>query len=465
MLAIVVPTGFGAQQAIPANTAQPTISGTTAQGQTLTATAGTWSNSPTSFAYQWMRCPASGGAADASDCAAIGGATTTSYVVAAGDVGSRFRIRVTATNDDGPATAASNATDLVTATAPGPPNTQPPTISGQAVVGQTLTATQGTWTGTGLTFAYQWRRCDTAGAQCADISGATATTYALVAADSGRTVRVEVTAKNATGETTIASAQTAVVTTAAPPATGCPTGTGPIDVDDISAPARLQVDRQQITPSVVTPGTRTIRVRFHVSACGGRSVEGALVYATPVPDEQFHATVAAHGWGRVGDPDDAPAPVLPGERTAAATGRVPFGHGRAAEDLLAGNSRRARLVSFKVNLSRVTQLRGEPGRPGSPSRLAPRSRGFLRASTRGPCSHSVPRHSLDTRRAPLFVTNRPIPWFQGHGSAPGGGWGGIREAWPRRRNAARAWVDEDRGDRETGSRGEAYAYARLVVEG
>lgn len=348
LLAIVVPTGFGAQQAIPANTAQPTISGTTAQGQTLTATAGTWSNSPTSFAYQWMRCPASGGAADASDCAAIGGATTTSYVVAAGDVGSRFRIRVTATNADGPATAASNATDLVTATAPGPPNTQPPAISGQAVVGQTLTATQGTWTGTGLTFAYQWRRCDTAGAQCADISGATATTYALVAADSGRTVRVEVTAKNATGETTIASAQTAVVTTAAPPATGCPTGTGPIDVDDISAPARLQVDRQQITPSVVTPGTRTIRVRFHVSACGGRSVEGALVYATPTPYQQFTATeqpTAGDGWAIL---------TMRQLRYFPASGQqqllVVFVRARkSGEDLLAGISTR-RLVSFKVNL-------------------------------------------------------------------------------------------------------------------
>ena len=123
LLAIVVPTGFGAQQTAPANTAQPTITGTPAQGQTLTGTQGTWSNSPTSFAYQWMRCPASGGAADASDCAAIGGATTTSYVVATGDVGSRLRMRVTATNADGSATTASNATELVTATAPGPAST------------------------------------------------------------------------------------------------------------------------------------------------------------------------------------------------------------------------------------------------------------------------------------------------------------------------------------------------------
>jgi len=348
LLAVVVPTGFGAQQAVPANTAQPTVSGTPAQGQTLTGTDGTWSNAPTSFAYQWMRCPASGGAADASDCAAIGGATTTAYVLAAGDVGSRLRFRVTATNADGSTAAASNATDTVTATAPGPPNTQLPTISGQAVVGQALTATQGTWTGTGLTFAYQWRRCDTAGAQCTDISGATATTYTLVAADNGRTIRIEVTAKNATGETTVASAQTAVVTTAAPPTTGCPTGTGPIDVDDISPPARLQVDRQQITPSVVTPGTRTIRVRFHVSACGGRSVEGALVYATAVPYQQFSATEqpsAADGWAIL---------TMRQLRYFPASGQqqllVVFVRARkSGEDLLAGISTR-RLVSFKVNL-------------------------------------------------------------------------------------------------------------------
>ena len=349
LLAIVVPTGLGAQQALPANTAQPTITGTPAQGQTLTGTQGTWSNSPTSFAYQWMRCPSSGGAPDASDCAAIGGATTTSYVVAAGDVGSRLRFRVTATNGDGPGTpAASNATVLVTATAPGPPNTQPPAISGQAVVGQTLTASQGTWTGTGLTFTYQWRRCDTAGAQCADISGATATTYTVVAADSGKTIRVEVTAKSTTGETTVPSAQTAVVTTAASPATGCPTGTGPIDVDDLSPPARLQVDRQQITPRVVTPGTRTIRIRFHVSACGGRSVEGALVYATAVPYQQFSATEqpsAADGWAVL---------TMRQLRYFPASGQqqllVVFVRARkSGEDLLAGVSTR-RLVSFKVNL-------------------------------------------------------------------------------------------------------------------
>lgn len=350
LLAIVVPAGQGAQQAVPANTAQPTISGTPAQGQTLTATAGTWDNSPTSFTYQWVRCPSSGGAPDGSDCAAIGGATTTAYVVSSADVGSRLRVRVTATNADGSATEASNATELVTAAQTGPPNTQPPSISGQTVVGQTLTANPGQWTGTGITFAYAWSRCNAAGAQCADIPGATGTSYTLVAGDAGRTLRVEVTATNATGSAAATSAQTAVVTTAAPPATGCPAGTGAIDVGQLSPPARLLIGGQRITPSPVTPSTRTIRLSFRVTACGGRPVEGALVYATPTPYQQFSATEQPTG------ADGRAVLTMRQLRFFPASGQqqllVVFVRARkAGENVLAGITSR-RLVSFRVNLNR-----------------------------------------------------------------------------------------------------------------
>lgn len=348
LLAVLVPTGSARQQAVPSNTAQPTITGTAAQSQTLTAAQGTWAGDPTSFAFQWVRCPSSGGAPDGSDCAVIGGASTTAYIVSAADVGSTLRVRVTASNAEGSATAASNATAVVSAQV-GPPNTQPPTISGSAVVGQTLTAGQGTWTGTGLTFAYLWSRCDAGGAACVALASATQSTYALVAADLGRTMRVRVTATNATGSNAVTSAQTAVVT-AASPTTGCPAGTGAIDVDRLRPPARLVVGRQRITPSPVTRDSRTIRVSFQVTACGGRPVEGALVFATPTPYQQFSATEQPSASDGVAVLTMSRLRFFPASNQQQLL--VVFVRARKrGEDLLGGISTR-RLVSFPVSLSR-----------------------------------------------------------------------------------------------------------------
>jgi hypothetical protein len=88
----------------------------------------------------------------------------------------------------------------------------PPTITGTAQQGQTLTATAGTWTAPDATFAYQWQRCDAAGANCADVPGAKTQTYAVTAADVGATLHVVVTATNRFGSAPAPSTQTAVVT-------------------------------------------------------------------------------------------------------------------------------------------------------------------------------------------------------------------------------------------------------------
>ena len=106
--------------------------------------------------------------------------------------------------------ATSAPTGVVVASAPA--NSAPPSISGTAAVGQTLTASAGSWTGTPpITYAYQWRRCDSSGGNCADIASATASTYALVSADQAATIRVRVTASNSAGSSFADSAQTAVV--------------------------------------------------------------------------------------------------------------------------------------------------------------------------------------------------------------------------------------------------------------
>jgi hypothetical protein len=92
-----------------------------------------------------------------------------------------------------------------------PANTAPPSITGTAVVGQTLTVLGGTWTSKPTSYAYQWQRCDAAGATCVDIAGASQQTYAVQQDDLGSTLRVVETATNTIGSTSVASTQTAVV--------------------------------------------------------------------------------------------------------------------------------------------------------------------------------------------------------------------------------------------------------------
>ena len=103
-------------------------------------------------------------------------------------------------------------------------NTSLPAISGTTEDGQTLTATNGTWTGTPtITYARQWQRCDSAGANCSNIAGATGTTYVLTPADVDGTIRVVVTATNGAGSVPATSDETTIVdpippVNAAPPA-------------------------------------------------------------------------------------------------------------------------------------------------------------------------------------------------------------------------------------------------------
>jgi hypothetical protein len=195
----------------PANTALPTISGTALEGQTLTADPGTWSGTqPISYAYQWRRCDNAG-----ANCSDISGETGASHTLTAADVGATIRVTATASNAGGTTNANSDATAVVASAPAAPSNTAPPTISGTAQEGQTLTADAGTWSGTQpISYAYQWRRCNNAGANCSDISGETGTSHTLTAADVGATIRVTVTASNAGGTTNVSSDATAVVQSA-----------------------------------------------------------------------------------------------------------------------------------------------------------------------------------------------------------------------------------------------------------
>jgi hypothetical protein len=217
MLVALVGVGFfaaSARAAVPSNTSAPTITGTPEQGKTLTAQNGTWTGAPTAFAYRWQRCNA-----DGTSCGAIDGATHRTYTLTAADVDHALRVVVTASNASGQDTATSAATAVISANTP-PKNTSAPTISGTARAGEELSASNGTWTGGVRSFALQWQRCDVTGENCADVIGATGSTYGVRSVDIGNTLRVIVTVTNLAGSATAASSTTAVVDSAqsaAPP--------------------------------------------------------------------------------------------------------------------------------------------------------------------------------------------------------------------------------------------------------
>ena len=99
---------------VPVNAGPPAIAGTPQTGQTLTASTGSWTESPTGYEYQWQRCAANG-----ANCTAIAGAGSRTYVAGSSDVGSTLRVSVTASNSGGSsAPAVSAQTAVVQAAAP-----------------------------------------------------------------------------------------------------------------------------------------------------------------------------------------------------------------------------------------------------------------------------------------------------------------------------------------------------------
>ena len=101
--------GCSGSPPVPVNTAAPVISGTAQAGQTLTASTGQWSNSPTSYTYAWSRCDVGGG-----NCVGVG-TNSSSYLVQSNDVGSTLRVAVTASNGGNSTPASSSPTGVVSA--------------------------------------------------------------------------------------------------------------------------------------------------------------------------------------------------------------------------------------------------------------------------------------------------------------------------------------------------------------
>lgn len=215
------------------NTAAPTLSGATGPlvGGSLGVTDGTWNITPSSYAREWQRCDADG----VSNCTTIGGATGTSYGLAAGDVGRTVRARVSAT--------ASSVTGDPAATAPsgvvGFANTAAPALTGGSAPrpGDTLGVTDGTWSVTPDGIARQWQRCDADGASnCAAIPGAAGSSYVTAGDDAGHRLRVRVVATASGVSAAPAFTDVSALVAAAPPAPAPPSGGGQSPTDVFGIP-------------------------------------------------------------------------------------------------------------------------------------------------------------------------------------------------------------------------------------
>lgn len=182
----------------PVNTVAPEVTGTAERGEELSCSTGTWTGTGTiTYAYQWYRSGA-----------LIIGATNSTYTLVGADDNAQMSCAVTATDDEGSRVAFSNAVGPVLGA---PLNLTAPVLSGTEAVGEELSVTDGTWQGQAtITFAYQWRR------DGSNISGATSSTYTLVADDYDTVIDCVVTATNSLDSASADSNDTGAIAGLAP---------------------------------------------------------------------------------------------------------------------------------------------------------------------------------------------------------------------------------------------------------
>lgn len=207
-----------------------------------------------------------------SGCVDIAGQTSSVLTLGDSNVGWQVYANVTATDANGPATVPTLSQAILPGSAPQPTtpaNTSLPGISGTAAVGETLIGSPGTWSGsTPISYAYQWERCS---GSCANISGATSSSYTVQSADAGSTLLLSVTASNSAGSASATSSQTATVTSGAvaPSNTVAPSVSGTVEAN------------QTLTASPGTwQGTAPISIGYQWQTCP--SYSSAVIADAPV---------------------------------------------------------------------------------------------------------------------------------------------------------------------------------------
>ena len=188
MSGILLATVGNSYGSAPVNTVAPAVTGTASFGSTLTTTNGTWTGAPApTFTYQWQRVTTN-----------ISGATSSTYVLVAADVGNTIRCVVKATNTIAPSgvTANSNSTASVAAIVPGAPTIGTATQTGSTTAtvvytapasdgGATITSYTATSSPSGITGTLSQAGSGTI--TVSGLAGATAYTFTVTATNSAGT--------------------------------------------------------------------------------------------------------------------------------------------------------------------------------------------------------------------------------------------------------------------------------------
>lgn len=189
---------FSTEGEAPTALSGPTLAGGGVAGETMEVTSpGSWGGSePISYGYSWERC-----VEETHVCAVIAGANAPTYQIPVEDVTKTsespytLRAKVTATNAYGEEAVFSREQDVLAE--PAAFTTADPLLSGDAKEGETLTIAHYVIAGDPTpAVSYEWRRCDTGGASCEEISGAHGASYVLGSEDVGHTLRAVVSASN-----------------------------------------------------------------------------------------------------------------------------------------------------------------------------------------------------------------------------------------------------------------------------
>ena len=251
-------------------TGEPTISGTTQVGETLTVDTSAIADEDgltnVSYSYQWIA-----GGTD------IDGATGSSYLLTSGEQGQTIQVRVSFTDDADNTEFLTSAATVEVAAKPNSPATGQPTIDGTARVGQTLTADTSNISDldgiTNATFFYQWR------AGGLTIIGATRSTYTLTASEQGKTVTVRVRFADDRDniETLTSDATGAVAAKPNTAPTGLPTITGTVQVGET-----LTADTSNIADQ---DGLTNVSYSYQWMA-GGSDISGATGSSYTLKDVQ-----------------------------------------------------------------------------------------------------------------------------------------------------------------------------------